>query len=1265
MNPKEQALRDALALRNRDEARTNLSIKAGAGAGKTTLLSMRICEQILEGVELEQFVIITYTNAAAAELRDKIASRLAGILQSESGDSSKRAIAQDALHNIERIQISTIHSFLLKILKENAFAANIVLDCRMLEAEEDEARQIYFFNRWYEKPETQTAIQEELYGSWVNTAKTNGSKKDITLDIFMNMFQSMANVREEIVCALPPQHSDLQKEVDDFVARWLPPLVRFKEVFEREAPIKKSGEQDVSNDYRKKIDCISDAQSQQSNPLEQARNLSKALLSIFETLICFKNGIAKTSFFNGRCAHPGDLILLKFIQTWHDANAPTPVVTMPAKGKVTIDDIDDDDVKKCLAQFPTDRSELDMCLITDTIRAARVAGLIQKVKDDYQAEIDSKTTELSNDDILFRAQRLLTSSMDILDKYRMKYSKIYVDEFQDTTRLQANLITMLAEVPGTKPEEHRLQSDKLVVVGDPKQSIYRFTGAEIDVYNSVDSLMNNLPDAEAQSKTLDYNFRSNESIVSWVNAVFPKLMPVDPISGASTYSHMETDWTISDSRVPHGVFYYDYEKEDSFNDFTAVANLILRMVGHEYCCAEEYDNNTKARTYRPLQYSDFMIITKVATNMSSFVTKFSEMNIPVDVQGKIKIKDDEILWNFILLTDYLAEQKNRKTRLTAAQVLQNIDVTCATTDECKKAEKKLSDLFKTVKAKKLTPAAVIQHLLSEEDLFMDKDLPQHRVREIRIRLHQMTETCLRKNTGDLHELVAIMRKYMESEVSREIPLERRQNAVRLMNVHKAKGLTSRIVIIADRRNNEDCRYSSFKKGGKYYPSASFKPSKASLPTYIPAFRFSEDIMTTAANDENDEAIRLQYVAATRAAQALIIMPNANSKEPHPWFSAPEYRTDNDVSINSWLKSVEPEENQASLAPVQEVVVEPSNSEEKPLDIPQADPLNLASLYQNADNRPENLLGIQQISITPSELEDESIKTGCTKPTDKELGDPDYEAEDRPYGNIFGLVMHRVYELMVGQFDQIAAMDNDKRDKCIERLINLAILENADMVKPETSESFRSYLKPIMLRYFDEVLKPIMDDASEVYTEYCFSFFVDEDEKADFMKEFAPYFKIKEPQASPPATAPDSTEASTDDDTINPYEDDTETSSDADTEEPEDNDSEGTKKGEKTEETREEKNAKAIIMNSGSFAGKIWVNGQADLVVVKKDGTIKVYDYKSNKRNGKPLPDFRDRLNQKYEGQLKLYRYAIAKTFSNDTTTFQKENIQTELIDLYG
>ena len=1221
MDKNEKDLRDTLSLKGVEDGHLNLSIKAGAGAGKTTLLSFRICEQIIKGEPLDKFVIITYTNAAASELRDKISSQLSNLIEEGSLAEKEKEYAQEALHKMELIQISTIHSFLLKILRENAIEANISLDCQKLEENDILERKTRFFDKWFQSHEAQKEIASVLPSGWHHI--TDDQKDYVVTDsVLKGLFLAMSDIHETIVLDLDPKYSDSEKAVQSFIRDRLPDLIVLRDAMAREWPKDARGvNKSINNDPQEVYDKISAVAASPCPALSEAQLLSEAIKTISKIQKEIATG-KKKSF---------------FIRSEPDAG-----------------------VRSAIPRWSVSQAELDIDSILETIKAVNAARLANKLKDTFQKESLAETRFVSNNDILYRSRKLLENG-EILDKYRNRYSKIYVDEFQDTTAIQAEIVTMLSELPGTKHEDKKLEKDKLVVVGDPKQSIYRFTGAEIAVYNRIDSMMESLPSNEGRSVSLNFNYRSNTDIVDWVNTVYATLMGIN-------YSPMQTDWTISDTQVPHGVFRYGIPDLKKDTEPFEVASLILRLVGHDYCLAETRarDHQTGelgAPIHRPIKYSDIMVLTKNTKDMPLYIKAFAQMGIPVDVQADYIITNDDVLRNFINLTEYFSDPKNKKSQYSAIESCYGIDITNASDKANEDLKKKLDKTYNLFRKSKMSPAAIVQHLLTHEEWYVPKgkEIPIYRVREFRIRIHQMIEACLSKNTGDLRELIRLMNVYLENKVSREIPLERKQDAVRLMNVHKAKGLTAQIVIIANRRNPEKCWHSSFKKDGKYYPTLSY--SVGQYKAVLPTFALEKDVMTTSKQEEMAESIRLQYVAATRAAQALIIMPNLlNPRFGSTWFSNSAYDYDflPDI-LEDWLSIHEPPKSNVdpSVGAIQSAPKEDSN--------PSTTTPDLDTLYQNKKSANNGLTEPLMISITPSELEDESIKTGCKQPTENEPGDPDYEAESRPYGNIFGLVMHRVYELMVGQYAQISAMANDKRERCIERLINLAILENADQLgdnKEEKAESFRSYLKPIMLRYFDEVLKPIIDDADKVYTEYCFSFFVDEDKKAEFMQIFAPYFKIKEGKTCSQAAEPDASQVSAIDDTVDPNEDDDEADSDTDAEETDDNDSDGTKKGEKTEETREEKNAKAIIMNSGSFAGKIWVNGQADLVVVRKDGTINVYDYKSNKRNGRPLPDFRDRLDKKYEGQLKLYCYAIAKAFSDDTTIIQRKDVHAKLIDLY-
>ena len=1200
----EKELRDSLTLKQPGTGRINYSVKAGAGGGKTTMLSFRICEQILEGTPIEQFVIITYTNAAAAELREKITTRLRKRIEDGISDPVQLANAQKALNNIELMQISTIHSFLLKILREYAFESGIVLDARMLESEEDKARKRVFFNEWFRE---HFKDFEAFRDDWTVELKDNkGSKEKKTVDhtreVFMNMFMDMANVREKVEYDCRDNSAAVEILAKDHTIRVLGMLASYTSNVLSSAPNLTT--QDLIKSAAELISTIA-----------TVTNIINAVPAGTATPECIEAGIKLGE-------------ALEEVKKIQDAGKPVIAQRKNAlKGVIGY-----------YFSFPAIEYDWNFKKVYEVIepsqRASKVAEYVSAMQKKYQEKLDAETQVLSNDDILYRAEKLLAEHTEIRDEVRDRYSKIYVDEFQDTTGLQTRIIKMLAQGRGTKPDDDTLASDKLLVVGDPKQSIYRFTGAEIAVYNDFDSILDKAPDTNAKSVSLDENFRSNKEIVDWVNDSFSKLIP--------GYSPMTTDWSVTDPKALHGVFRYQgSEKYDKASDVEAVAKLVKDLVEGENYLEEpdrRPDGTFGTPTLRRVRYSDIMIISKNTMHMSDYVKRFSELGIPANVQGKFFINKDIVLRNFVLLVDYFAGFKNKKKRITAAQIVGGLDATRKSSD-IKSMTDKLWKMRKYFRIKQYDAAAIIRYLMTQEDLFLPKgiELKKERVRSYRIRLNQMVETCLMNNSGDLLELSKLMNKYIESEVKREIPLESNENALRLMNVHQAKGLTGQIVILADRSANEGCRFSGYKKAGKYYPAAGYKVSKEASDIYFPTFGYDMNIVFTAYREECEEAVRLQYVAATRAAHALIIMPVIGNADA--WFTNAAYNYDSlpvanvkkvednaagsvdagenessskgcetdtskEISTteainmamneNSVMGGITSQINETSAA---ESVLETSGDGSDATVVNNDKYLRLADLARNKEalssEELDRLNERQVLSVTPSGMEASGV-TGYT-PADK-----DYAKEERPGGNVFGTVMHRVYELIVSNYSMVASKDREELERLVIRFINQAVLEqNDNMRQNDDPNTFVAFLKPIMMQYIPEVIDPIMKSAAisgiepEVYTEYSFSFYVDESEKADFINRFSKYFKHAERDGGIPSDC------------------------------------------------------------------RIWVNGQADLVVKQADGRIKVYDYKSDAMNGKPRVDFEDRCATKYEGQLALYRYAIGKCFD-----VRPEEVETELVDLY-
>src|SRR5207249_12262084 len=127
-------------------------------------------------------------------------------------------------------------------------------------------------------------------------------------------------------------------------------------------------------------------------------------------------------------------------------------------------------------------------------------------------------------DLLLRARAVLAESVPVRRYFQAKFDRILVDEFQDTDPLQAELVAFLAEDPSTAPASDwrgvQLLPGKLFIVGDPKQSIYRFRRADLLVYVEVKSLAKRCGGAVLP---LTANFRTVPSVISFCN---DRLRPV-------------------------------------------------------------------------------------------------------------------------------------------------------------------------------------------------------------------------------------------------------------------------------------------------------------------------------------------------------------------------------------------------------------------------------------------------------------------------------------------------------------------------------------------------------------------------------------------------------------------------------------------------------------------------------------------------------------------------------------------------------------------
>ena len=166
-----------------------------------------------------------------------------------------------------------------------------------------------------------------------------------------------------------------------------------------------------------------------------------------------------------------------------------------------------------LAQFETD-ANADL--------AALLCGELRECAERYEDE-KAKAGALDFLDLLLKARDLVARDEDVRRSFQRRFKRIFVDEFQDTDPLQAEILLLLAsdDPSSSNWRDVRPVPGKLFIVGDPKQSIYRFRRADVGIYRDVYAM---LEARGAKRVTLSTSFRARPNIQRTINAAFEPVM---------------------------------------------------------------------------------------------------------------------------------------------------------------------------------------------------------------------------------------------------------------------------------------------------------------------------------------------------------------------------------------------------------------------------------------------------------------------------------------------------------------------------------------------------------------------------------------------------------------------------------------------------------------------------------------------------------------------------------------------------------------------
>ncbi|MBM4034925.1 MAG: hypothetical protein FJ291_24545, partial [Planctomycetes bacterium] len=270
--------------------------------------------------------------------------------------------------------------------------------------------------------------------------------------------------------------------------------------------------------------------------------------------------------------------------------------------------------------------------------AAAIGAALAGFLDAYRAAKDAEGL-LDFEDLLLLTRNMLRDSRPARDHFKARFDYILIDEFQDTDPLQVEIAFFLAERADRHAadwQQVELEPGKLFIVGDPKQSIYRFRRADIEVYERAKDAICR----QGEPLVLSQSFRPVPGVASAVNAVFsPHFKKPDDGFYQPDYVALDPYRAAVGGR-PAAILLYpppdvaeQLEKADSARTLEArcVAAMIRRIVEEKWLI-EDPDKDAQPRT-RPVEYRDIAILARTFTSTEHYAEAFSAADVPLRIVG--------------------------------------------------------------------------------------------------------------------------------------------------------------------------------------------------------------------------------------------------------------------------------------------------------------------------------------------------------------------------------------------------------------------------------------------------------------------------------------------------------------------------------------------------------------------------------------------------------------------------------------------------------
>ena len=576
-----------------DTRNKHILVSAAAGSGKTAILVERIIRQITDDknpIDIDELLVMTFTKAAALEMKERIAKSLEEELLKQSHESDKYKRLKRQLTLIDSANISTIDSFCLSVIREHI--DKIELDPSFRIADESELELL--------KPETLDIIMEELYqkndGGFIKllNAYTKARSDDRLREYIQEIYSyAMAMPRpllwlDEILKSY---------ETQDFKTRW--------EAYIVENIVKNAN--DIKNEIERAIDICDRGELGYKqtfiSELALAKNLclAKDYAKLREALLMF-------DFPNiGRVSKDADAELKNIAKGIRDNYKKF------IKERLIKDFIRDEETLEIEAEYEKEAISTLINIVKDFIVRFKQVKLERNVAD--FADLEHYALEILYNEDMSRSQVAL--------EYAKHFKDIYIDEYQDSNYVQESILSAL-------------DNGNVFMVGDVKQSIYAFRQARPELFLSKYNTYTAHDKVQSEKEVkvvLKKNFRSRETVLKSINDLFFNIMSesvggIDYDKESALYVGADFEKINKDGLATASQTELLLLEKSDFEEDSAVleASMIAKRI-------KELKNTLLVRaedgSYRQLKYSDIVILLRSMQGQSEkFIDVLSKEGIP-------------------------------------------------------------------------------------------------------------------------------------------------------------------------------------------------------------------------------------------------------------------------------------------------------------------------------------------------------------------------------------------------------------------------------------------------------------------------------------------------------------------------------------------------------------------------------------------------------------------------------------------------------------